>query len=205
MPKGRLFGAGRVRKGSAADLKSETYVIGLGNPGGKYAHTRHNAGFDVVSMLSQRHGIPVRIHRWQAALGKGEIAGRRVLLAMPQTYMNNSGESVKQLCAALGARADQLILVYDDVDLKEGVVRIKARGSAGTHNGMRSVVCQLQTDELVRVRVGIGKPEGDIVDHVLSEYRDIQSAMDALTRAADAVEAILKEGVLEAQNRYNGS
>ncbi len=205
MQKGRLFGAGRVRKGSAGDLKSEYYIIGLGNPGGKYAHTRHNAGFDVIAILSQRHGIPVRMHRFQAALGKGEIAGRRVLLVLPQTYMNNSGESVRELCAALGARADQLILVYDDVDLKEGAVRVKARGSAGTHNGMRSVVYQLQTDELVRVRVGIGKPDGDIIDHVLGEYKDKEAAFSGLTKAADAVEIILKEGVLEAQNRCNGS
>jgi len=203
MPKGRLFGAGAVRKKSAADLKSEYYIIGLGNPGGKYAHTRHNAGFDVISILSQRHNIPVRIHRYQAALGKGELAGHRVLLVMPQTYMNNSGESVKELCAALAIRAEQLILVYDDVDLKEGTVRIKAKGSAGTHNGMRSVIYRLQTDEFVRVRVGIGKPDGDIIDHVLGEYKDKETAFSGLMKAADAVETILKEGILEAQNRFN--
>jgi PTH1 family peptidyl-tRNA hydrolase len=203
MPKGRLFGAGGVRGKSAADLKSEYYIIGLGNPGGKYAYTRHNAGFDVISILSQRHNIPVRIHRYQAALGKGEIAGHRVLLVMPQTYMNNSGESVKELCAALAIRAEQIILVYDDVDLKEGTVRIKARGSAGTHNGMRSVIYHLQTDEFVRVRAGIGKPDGDIIDHVLGEYKDKETAFGGLTKAADAVETILKEGILEAQNRFN--
>jgi PTH1 family peptidyl-tRNA hydrolase len=203
MPKGRLFGAAGFRKKPAADLKSEYYIIGLGNPGGRYAHTRHNAGFDVVSILSQRHKIPVRIHKFEAALGKGEIEGKRVLLVMPQTYMNNSGQSVKALCAALGIKKEQLILVYDDVDLKEGVVRVKARGSAGTHNGMKSVVFHLQTDELVRVRVGIGRPEGDIVDHVLGEYTDREAAFGGLMKAADAVETILKEGVLEAQNRFN--
>ena len=203
MPKGRLFGAAGFRKKSAADLGSETYIIGLGNPGGKYAHTRHNAGFDVISILSQRHGIPTRMHRFEAALGKGTICGKRVLLVMPQTYMNNSGQSVRQLCEALGVSKEQLILVYDDVDLKEGVVRVKARGSAGTHNGMRSVIFHLQTDEFVRVRVGIGKPDGDIIDHVLGEHKDLKSAYDTLTKAADAVEAILKEGVVEAQNRFN--
>jgi peptidyl-tRNA hydrolase, PTH1 family len=203
MPKGRLFGAAGFRKKPAAGLGSEYYIIGLGNPGGKYAHTRHNAGFDVISILSQRHGIPVRMHRYEAALGKGEIAEHRVLLVMPQTYMNNSGQSVKALCAALGVKKEQLILVYDDVDLREDVVRIKAKGSAGTHNGMRSVIYSLQTDEFVRVRVGIGKPDGDIVDHVLGEHKDIKAAYDTLAKAADAVEAILKEGVLEAQNRFN--
>jgi PTH1 family peptidyl-tRNA hydrolase len=203
MHKGKLFGAGGSHKKRAADLKSEYYIIGLGNPGGKYAHTRHNAGFDVISILAQRHGISTRIRRFEAALGKGEIEGKRVLLVMPQTYMNNSGQSVKQVCEALGVKAEQLILVYDDVDLKEGTVRVKARGSAGTHNGMRSVIYHLQTDEFVRVRVGIGKPEGDIVDHVLGEHKDLKAAFDTLAKAADAVETILKEGVLEAQNRFN--
>lgn len=177
--------------------------MGLGNPGGKYARTRHNAGFDVLSILAQRHGISVRMHAYQAVVGKGVIGGKKVLLAMPQTYMNNSGISVKEMAQALRVRAEQLILVYDDVDLKVGTVRVKARGSAGTHNGMRSVIYHLQTDEFARVRVGIGKPDGDIVDHVLGGYEDKQAAMDTLTRAADAVESILKDGIAEAQSRFN--
>jgi PTH1 family peptidyl-tRNA hydrolase len=177
--------------------------VGLGNPGGKYAHTRHNAGFDVIEILSQRHGIPVRMHMYKARLGKGEIRDKRVVMAMPQTYMNNSGESVKEMAKALGVKANQLIIVYDDLDLKTGTVRIKARGSAGTHNGMKSVIYHLQTEEIVRVRVGIGKPDGDIIDHVLGEYDDKQAAFDTLTKAADAVEAILADGVEQAQCRYN--
>jgi PTH1 family peptidyl-tRNA hydrolase len=179
--------------------------VGLGNPGGKYAHTRHNAGFDVLSILAQRHGISVRMHAYQAVVGKGMIGDKKVLLAMPQTYMNNSGESVKEMAQALRVKAEQLILVYDDVDLKVGSVRVKARGSAGTHNGMKSVIYHLQTDEFARVRVGIGKPEGDIIDHVLGEYADKQAAWDTLQRAADAVETIIKDGVIEAQNRFNAA
>jgi len=177
--------------------------VGLGNPGGKYAHTRHNAGFDAVSILAQRHGISVRMHAYRAVVGKGVIAGKKVLLVMPQTYMNNSGESVKELARALRVRAGQLILVYDDVDLKTGTVRVKARGSAGTHNGMRSVIEQLQTDEFMRVRIGIGRPDGDIVDHVLGAHTDKQAAFDALGMAADAVETIIKEGITAAQSRFN--
>lgn len=203
MRAGRLFGAARLRKKAAADLKADIVIVGLGNPGGKYAHTRHNAGFDVVSILSQRHGIPVRIHRFSAQLGKGEIGGRRVLLCMPQTYMNRSGESLKELAGALGIRTDQLIVVYDDVDLGAGKVRIRARGSAGSHNGMKSIIYQLGTEEFVRVRVGIGKPEGDIIEHVLGEYNDKKAAYDTLVKAADAVEAILKYGVAETQGRFN--
>jgi PTH1 family peptidyl-tRNA hydrolase len=143
------------------------------------------------------------MHTYNARIGKGEIAGKRVVLCMPQTYMNNSGESVKEMSKALGIKADQLIIVYDDIDLKTGTVRIKERGSAGTHNGMKSVISHLQTDEFVRVRVGIGKPDGDIIDHVLGEYADKQAAFDTLTKAADAVEAILRDGITQAQSRYN--
>ena len=179
--------------------------MGLGNPGGKYAQTRHNAGFDVVSILAERHGVSVRTHAYQAKVGRGEMVGKKVLMAMPQTYMNNSGESVKEMAQALRVRAEQLILVYDDVDLKMGTVRVKARGSAGTHNGMRSVIYHLQTDEFARVRVGIGRPDGDIVDHVLGGHADKQAAWDTLQRAADAVEAIIKDGIIEAQNRFNAA
>ena len=203
MRKGLLFGSSRLRRKPAANLSADWYIIGLGNPGGKYAHTRHNAGFDVVSILAQRHGISVRIHKYGARVGRGEIGGKAVLLCMPQTYMNRSGESVKELAGALGIRAGQLIVVYDDVDLGLGAVRIKARGSAGSHNGMKSIIYQLQTDEFIRVRVGIGKPQGDIVDHVLGEYSDKQAAFDTLEKAADAVEALLSLGIAEAQSRYN--
>jgi PTH1 family peptidyl-tRNA hydrolase len=179
--------------------------VGLGNPGSKYAHTRHNAGFDVVSILAERLGVSMRTHAYRAKVGKGELGGKKVLLVMPQTYMNNSGESVKEMAQALRVRAEQLILVYDDVDLKTGTVRVKARGSAGTHNGMRSVIYHLQTDEFVRVRVGIGRPDGDIVEHVLSAHADKQAALETLQRAADAVETIIKDGVMEAQNRFNAT
>ncbi len=145
----------------------------------------------------------MRIFRYKARLGTGIIKSKRVTLAMPQTYMNLSGECVKELAQALGIRKEQLILVYDDVDLKEGMVRIKAKGSAGTHNGMKNVIYHLQTEDFTRVRVGVGRPEGDIVDHVLGEYTDKQAAYDTLTRAADAIETILEEGVYEAQNRFN--
>lgn len=202
MRAGRLFGSSGLRKKSAG-LIADYYIVGLGNPGGKYEHTRHNAGFDVIGILSQRHKIPVRIYKYQARMGTGMIKGRNVTLVMPQTYMNNSGESVREIAKALKVSKEQLILVYDDVDLKEGTVRIKARGSAGTHNGMKSVIYHLQTDDFTRVRVGVGKPEGDIIDHVLGEYKDKQLAFDTLLKAADAIETILEEGVLEAQSRFN--
>ena len=203
MQKGRLFGSARFRKKSAANLKSDYYIIGLGNPGSKYEHTRHNAGFDVIAILSQRHNITTRMFVYKARLGRGTINGKDVLLTMPQTYMNNSGVSVKEMSQALGISADKLIVIYDDIDLKEGAVRIKAKGSAGTHNGMKSLIYHLQTDEFVRVRVGIGRPEGDLVDYVLGQYTDKQKAFDSLNMAADAVETIIEQGVYEAQSRFN--
>ena len=203
MQKGRLFGAAKSRKKSAANLKSDYYIVGLGNPGRKYERTRHNAGFDVVTILAQRLGISVRMHDYKARLGKGKIGDKSVLLVMPQTYMNNSGQSVKEMMRALGVGADKLIVVYDDMDLKIGSVRVKEKGSAGTHNGMKSIIFSLQTDEFVRVRVGIGKPEGETVDYVLGEHSDKQAAFDALKYAADAIETIVKNGVKEAQNGFN--
>ena len=203
MQKGRLFGAAKTRKKSAANLKSDYYIVGLGNPGSKYERTRHNAGFDVVTILGQRNGISVRMHDYKARLGKGKIGESDVLLVMPQTFMNNSGQSMKGMMQALGVGADKLIVVYDDMDLQLGDVRVKEQGSAGTHNGMKSVIFNLQTDEFVRVRVGIGKPEGETVDYVLGEYDDKQAAFDALKKAADAIETIVKDGLKEAQNRFN--
>lgn len=182
---------------------SDYYIIGLGNPGGKYEHTRHNAGFDVVSILSQRHNISTRMHMYKARLGRGIIKHKKVVLAMPQTYMNNSGESIREMARALGIGANKLIVIYDDIDLKQGVVRIKAKGSAGTHNGMKSIIYHLQTSEFVRVRVGIGKPEGELIDYVLGEHTDKQTAFDTLNLAADAVETIIEQGVYAAQNQYN--
>ncbi|MGI5848648.1 MAG: aminoacyl-tRNA hydrolase [Christensenellales bacterium] len=200
---GRLFKAARFSKKSSADLTGEFYIVGLGNPGGRYAHTRHNAGFDVVSILSQRYGISVRIFAYNARMGTGNIKDKKVVLAMPQTYMNNSGESVKVMAGALRIRKGQLIVVYDDIDLDTGTVRIKAKGSAGTHKGMKSIIYHLGTDDFMRVRVGIGKPQGDIVDYVIGEYQDKQTAYETLVKAADAIETIIKEGIYEAQNRFN--
>jgi peptidyl-tRNA hydrolase, PTH1 family len=202
MRAGKLFGSAGIRKKSG-DLKSEYYIIGLGNPGAQYEHTRHNAGFDVVSVLAQRHNIPTRIFKYKARLGTGIIKDKKVTLVMPQTYMNNSGESVREIADALRVKQEQLIIVYDDIDLKAGAVRIKSRGSAGTHNGMKSIVYHLQTDEFVRVRVGIGKPEGELVDYVLGEHTDKKTAFDTLCKAADAIETILAEGIDEAQSRFN--
>ena len=134
-------------------------VVGLGNPEKKYEHTRHNVGFDVLQVLSQKLDIPLNKLRCKALTGEGRIGGERVVLAAPQTYMNLSGQSVVELLRWYKADAKHLIVVYDDVDLPQGRLRVRAGGSAGTHNGMRNIVYLTGRDDFPRVRIGIGKPE----------------------------------------------
>ena len=145
-------------------------VVGLGNPGRKYEHTRHNVGFDVVDILSQKYDIPLRKSRCKAITGEGVIAGQKVALALPQTYMNLSGESVVQLVNWYKPEMDQLLVCYDDVDLPDGKVRFRPSGSAGTHNGMRNIIYLLGRDDFPRMRVGTGRPPEhmDLKDYVLT-------------------------------------
>lgn len=178
-------------------------IVGLGNPGAKYAHTHHNAGFDVVDILSQKHGIALSKSKCKAKVGEGMLAGRRVALCQPQTFMNLSGESVVGLVNWYKPEINQLIVVYDDVDLPFGRLRVRSKGSAGTHNGMKSIIYLLGRDDFPRVRVGIGRPPEmwDLADYVLTGYNTPEErkiAFDAYMKAAEAVEAILGEGVEKA-------
>ena len=175
-------------------------VVGLGNPGRKYEHTRHNVGFDVVDVLAQRNNISLARLRCKAVVGEGVISGQRVALALPQTYMNLSGESVVQLVNWYKPERDQLIVCFDDVDLPEGKLRFRPSGSAGTHNGMRNIIYLLGRDDFPRLRVGIGRPpEGwDLKDYVLTGYRtaaDRQTMFDAFVAAAETVERLIAGGV----------
>ena len=166
-------------------------IVGLGNPGAKYAHTRHNAGFDVVEVLSQKLGIPTSRDRGRASVGEGMHRGEKLVLARPQTFMNLSGESVLALMQWYKLPPENLLVVYDDVDLPLGKLRLRAGGSAGTHNGMRSIIDLLGRQDFPRLRLGVGaRPEGwDLADWVLSHYanddeRRVQFA--ATLSAADA-------------------
>ena len=181
-------------------------VVGLGNPGRKYEHTRHNVGFDVVDVLAQRNNISLARLRCKAVVGEGVISGQRVALALPQTYMNLSGESVVQLVNWYKPERDQLIVCFDDVDLPEGKLRFRPSGSAGTHNGMRNIIYLLGRDDVPRLRVGIGRPpEGwDLKDYVLTGYRtaaDRQTMFDAFVAAAETVERLIAGGVDAARKR----
>ena len=180
-------------------------IVGLGNRGRKYMHTRHNVGFDVVEVLSQKYDIPIQRLRCKAAVGEGTIRGQRVALAQPQTFMNLSGESVVQLCNWYKPEDDQLIVVYDDVDLPEGKLRFRPSGSAGTHNGMRNIIYLLGRDDFPRFRVGIGRPpeHWDLKDYVLTGYetKDQRETMfNAFNAAADAVIEYIRGGADGARN-----
>ena len=166
-------------------------IVGLGNPGREYARTRHNVGFDVIDVLSEKLAIPVTKLNLHGQIGEGRIGGEKVILVKPQTFMNLSGECVAQVVSWYKPEMDDLLLVYDDIDLPLGKLRLRAGGSAGTHNGMRSVIGLLGRQDFPRLRVGVGKkPEGwDLADWVLSHYQTAQereTQFQAFLRAADA-------------------
>ncbi len=182
-------------------------IVGLGNPGRKYEFNWHNCGFMAVEILSQRHKIEVNKIRCKGLIGQGKIGGRKCLLLKPSTYMNLSGESVREALAYFKIPAAQCLVIFDDVDIPLGQIRIRETGSAGTHNGMRSIIGQLGLDQFPRVRIGIGpKPEQwDIADYVLSDIGTDQreTLWQALNNAADAVEMTLKEGLDQAMKQFN--
>ncbi len=183
-------------------------IVGLGNPGEAYQATRHNIGFRCVAEFARRHGLAFSGKRADARIAEGLVAGTRVVLARPQTFMNLSGQSVHGLVQWYRiTTATRLVVVYDDLDLPFGVLRLRERGSAGTHNGMRSVVGQLGTTEVPRLRVGIGgcPPQWNVADFVLARFsRDEEAVMPQITeRAADALDTVLREGVHQAMNRVN--
>lgn len=184
-------------------------ICGLGNPGERFRRTRHNAGFAVIMELARRHNIALDGRMFAAWLGWGQILGNDALLVLPQTYMNRSGQSISSILKAYQDREPQLVLVYDDMDVGRGRVRIRAKGGSGGHLGCQSVAEALGTDEFARVRVGIGRPPSGIdpVDYVLEPLSeaDYQELLTTCMLAADALECILSRGLDVAMSRYNAA
>jgi PTH1 family peptidyl-tRNA hydrolase len=183
-------------------------IVGLGNPGEEYTKTRHNIGFQCVNELARRHGFDFSKKLTKARLAEGQIAGQRVVLAKPFTYMNLIGQSIVGLCNWYKITpAEELLVIYDDLDLPFGTLRLRERGSAGTHNGMKSVIGLLGTQAFPRIRFGVGQgpPGRNAADYVLGRFtREEQAELPAIIgRAADAVEVILREGFTTAMNRFN--
>lgn len=182
-------------------------IVGLGNPGSRYARNRHNLGFQVLDRLAARHDLRFDRSQKQALVAQGTIAGQRVLLAKPQTYMNASGEAVAPLARFYQIPLDRVMVIFDDLDLPLGTLRLRPGGGAGGHNGMRSIIHHLGSDAFPRLRIGIGRPPGRMAPtaYVLQDFRPEEEAEMAIVReqAADAIELWLSEGLPAAMNRYN--
>jgi peptidyl-tRNA hydrolase, PTH1 family len=193
----------RPRRGTPADL----LVVGLGNPGDEYRGSRHNLGAEVVELLAKRHGGRLRKRKERALVDEVTIDGRRVALAIPLTYVNDSGHAVGALVRRFGVDPEQLVVVHDELDLPVAELKVKSGGGLAGHNGLRSIVAHLHTQDFQRVRIGVGKPVSKErgADHVLNRFSKRERAEVDVTveQAADAVETIVRDGVDAAMNRFN--
>lgn len=183
-------------------------IVGLGNPDRKYDGTRHNIGFSAITALSDAYDIPLDFKKHKALCGRGYIEGQKVLLAMPYTYMNLSGESVRELVDYYKINSEnELIIIYDDINLVPGKLRIRAKGSAGGHNGIKSIIAHLGSQNFMRIRIGVGeKPKGfDLADYVLARFdrEDEPVIREALKNTIEACKVIMFDGIEAAMNRFN--
>lgn len=182
-------------------------IAGLGNPTREYAGTRHNIGYDTITRLCDEHRIVLNLKKHKGLCGKGVIDGEQVLLVQPLTYMNLSGDCIKEAADYYKIDHRHIIVIYDDISLPVGKLRVRARGSAGGHNGMKSIIAGLGTEEFARIRIGIGeKPSGwDLADYVLGRFQteELPAMREAVGNAAKACSMIMKEGIETAMNRCN--
>lgn len=183
------------------------YIIaGLGNPGTKYKGTRHNIGFSVIDQLAKEHNINVDKKQFKGLTGRGVIGGQQVLLLKPLTFMNLSGESIRAAYDFYKPETDQVLVIFDDINLETGQLRIRKKGSAGGHNGVKSIIAHLGTTEFPRIRVGVGEPaKGEMIDFVLGRFHgdDVAVMKEAVETTSHAVETFLMEGPEAAMNIYN--
>ena len=182
-------------------------IVGLGNPEGEYSSTRHNMGFDAINHLSQKLNITVTKEKFKALYGDGMINNEKVILLKPQTYMNLSGNSVKEVVDFYKIEKEKILVIYDDMDIEPGKIKIRKKGSAGGHNGMKSIIQMIGTEEFPRIRVGIGRPirKDDEINYVIGAIpeEDLKRLDEGIEKAQKAVEEILRNGVDSAMNKYN--
>ena len=182
-------------------------IAGLGNPTREYEKTRHNVGFEAIDILADKAGTTVTEKKHKALYGKGYIGGQKVILAKPQTYMNLSGESIREIADFYKIEPDNIIILCDDINLSEGQLRIRLKGSAGGHNGLKNIISHLGTQEFPRIRIGVGeKPRGmDLADYVLGRFPKEQQAVmeEAYRDAAEAACMMIEDGADAAMNHYN--
>ena len=184
-------------------------IVGLGNPESRYDRTRHNVGFRALDRLAKRLDVKVNRFKWKAIYGQGRMGEHKVILMKPQTYMNLSGESVREAAGFWKVPAERIIVLFDDISLPVGKIRVRPKGSAGGHNGIKSIISCLGTDAFPRVKVGVGgkpHPEMDLADWVLSAFSSSEEKElePALERAAEAAELLVTRGAEPAMNRFNG-
>jgi len=180
-------------------------IVGLGNPGPEYERTRHNVGWQAVDAFAKKFRIDVARHEKNALTGTGRVAGGSVLVAKPLTFMNLSGDAVRLLVNAYAETPADMIVVYDDIDLPLGRLRIRPNGSAGTHNGMRSIVAELGTENFPRLRIGVGAPQGKLRDYVLDAFAPDEQPLveDAIKRSIDALVLFMRDDLRRAMNEFN--
>lgn len=182
-------------------------IAGLGNPGKKYIDTRHNVGFDMLDVIASANGIKVSKVKFKALIGVGKIKGRDVILAKPQTYMNLSGESIREIAQYYKIPPERIIIIYDDIALELGRIRIRKKGSAGGHNGMKNIIYHLKTEDFPRIRIGVGAPDSqeDIKNYVLDKFSktDISVLTNVAKDMPAVVNTIIEHGMDTAMNKYN--
>ena len=186
------------------------YIIaGLGNPGRDYVSTRHNIGFEAADAIAAKYDIKFNKEKFRAVFGEGIIGGEKVILAKPQTYMNLSGESIREIRDWYKIPNEHIIIIYDDISLPLGKLRLRGKGSAGGHNGMKSIIYQLGTDVFPRIKIGVGaptEPDYDLADFVLGRFSKAETEVliQTVIKAADAVESIITVGVEKTMSKFNG-
>ncbi len=182
-------------------------IVGLGNPENEYAHTRHNMGFDTINQIAKNNNIQITKNKFKGLCKNTIIQNQKVILLKPQTYMNLSGESVKEVAEFYNLKPEEIIVIYDDIDIEKGHIKIRKKGGAGSHNGMKSVVEELQSTDFARIRVGIGQPEfkSDMINYVIGKVpqEEQEILQQGVEKAAKAVEEILKNGIDIAMNKFN--
>ena len=181
-------------------------IVGLGNPGKQYEQTRHNIGFDVIDYMANKYNIDVNREKFKGICGEGFIENKKVILLKPLTYMNLSGESIRELANFYKLEDDEIIVVYDDISLDIGRLRIREKGSAGGHNGIKSIIQNLGGDKFPRVKVGVGQPKDNLVNHVLGKFskEDREHREKVIPVVSDAIVEIVKNDAKESMNKFNG-
>ncbi|CDE90686.1 MAG: aminoacyl-tRNA hydrolase [Clostridia bacterium] len=182
-------------------------IVGLGNPESEYAHTRHNMGFDTINELAKNNNINITKTKFKALYETGIIQNEKVILLKPQTYMNLSGEAIKEARDFYNVKPEEIIVIYDDIDIEKGKIKLRKKGGPGSHNGMKSVVQELNTTDFIRIRVGIGQPEfkSDMINYVIGKVPEEEQKIlqQGTKKAAEAIEEILKNGIDIAMNKFN--